>query len=117
MASRPPWLQKQPVAALCSFGDIRGAARGAARSAASTLTPSNDHVMSVSPSSERSADTEAAEPAVDTEKHAALKILAEQCAGQAGDRSARLPFSVLCCGSLRELLNYLHILTQKLILL
>merc|ERR1719420_164408 len=59
---------------------IPGTGAATSPSAASTLTPSNDHVMSVSPSSERSADTEAAEPAVDTEKHAALKILAEQYA-------------------------------------
>jgi len=59
---------------------IPGTGAATSPSAASTLTPSNDHLMSVSPSSERSADTEAAEPAVDTEKHAALKILAEQYA-------------------------------------
>lgn len=59
---------------------IPGTGAATSPSAASTVTPSNDHVMSVSPSSVRSAIEEAAVDPESTEKHAALKMLAEQYA-------------------------------------
>merc|ERR1719482_2311852 len=60
---------------------IPGTGAATSPSAASTLTPSNDNVMSVSPSSDRSCE-EPAEPEKlqMTEKHTALKTLAEQYA-------------------------------------